>query len=96
MNESSTGDALHDQIRALRLPAYPLARIYTDVMSAFSTATRIIVYMDDRQLFTIVLADDRVGLKGMVEDGSLVTLLTERTTHFFRKRLEDDMRHLAG
>ncbi len=95
MNESSTGDALHDQIRALRLPAYPQARIHTDITGAFSTETRIVVYMADRPIFTMVMSD-REELKAMLEEGLLIDILTQKTTRFFRKRLEDDMRHLAG
>jgi len=90
MNERTTGDELHDQIRALQLPEYPQARIHTDILGAFSTETRIVLYMADRPLFTIVVSD-REELKAMLEDGSLIDMLTQKTTYFL-KRQEDNLR----
>ncbi len=90
MNERTTGDELHDQIRALQLPEYPQARIHTDILGAFSTETRIVLYMADRPLFTMVMSD-REELKAMLEDGSLIDMLTQKTTYFL-KRQEDNLR----
>src|SRR6266567_6652247 len=73
--DRSTGDELHDRIRALRLPDYPQARIHTYILGAFSTETRIVVHLADRPIFTMVMVD-REELKAMLEDGSLVDLLT--------------------
>ncbi len=48
--DRSTGDELHDRIRALRLPDYPQVRIHTYILGTFSTETRIVVYLADRPI----------------------------------------------
>ncbi len=85
---------LHDQIRALRLPDYPQARIYTDILGVFSTETRIVVYLADRPIFTMVITS-REELKYMLEDGSLIDLLTQKTAYFL-KRQEAERRAMEG
>ncbi len=93
--EGDAGDELHDQIRALRLPAYPQARIHTAILGAFSTETRLVVYLADRPIFTMVMVD-REELKAMLEDGSLVDLLTKRTTYFLEEQQEAQRRAMEG
>ncbi len=82
--DRSTGDELHDQIRALQLPDYPQAHIYTDILTAFSTEIRIVVYMDDRPLFTASLAREEV--KNMLEESSIVDLLQIRTAYYLKQQ----------
>lgn len=87
--DRSTGDELHNQIRALQLPAYPQVCVYTDIATAFSTSTDIIIYMVDGRMFTYaftVTMPDREVLKKMIEDGSLIAFLTEKTAHYFSLR----------
>src|SRR6266568_4193340 len=84
-----TGDALHDQIRALQLPKYPQARIYTDMLGIFLDEMRIVVYIDDKPLFINEFHQEE--LKYMLEDGSLIDMLTQRTTRYL-KRQEDNLR----
>src|SRR6266568_2326385 len=92
--EGDAGDELHDQIRALRLPAYPQARIHTAILGAFSTETRLVVYLADRPIFTMVMVD-REELKAMLEDGSLLEILTRRTAHFLKQQ-EAERRAMEG
>ncbi len=92
--DHSTGDELHDRIRALRLPDYPQARIHTYILGAFSTETRIVVHMADRPIFTMVMSD-REELRAMLEDGSLLEMLTQKTAYFL-KRQEAERRAMEG
>ncbi len=86
MNESSTGDALRDQIRALRLPDYPQARIHIDMQGIFLDEMRLVVYIDDKPLFINEFHQEE--LKYMLEDGSLVESLTRNTTRYLVNTLK--------
>ena len=84
--ETSTGDDLHDRIRALQLPEYPQARIRTDILTTFSTEIRIVVYMGDRPLFTVSLAREEV--ENMLEESSIIAFLTQKTAYFLKQQQE--------